>query len=269
MSTIVQDAVCAFVREIVAARTGELVDLADRPDIEHRNVEAPDESWQSPTRSYAVEHTLVESFERQIENMATIKRLLSPVKHRLAGHLPGYFLLAVQEQQTSVARVSFDLAHQEVARLVLDAAGRMAVGEIKTLRSERLPFEMQLHLRHRQSSSLVLQSNIDGDPAALRLERFRRGFNQKCPKLAAWASGGRTSVLVLESNDYQHADYSLSYEALKSILAERTDQPDIIVYVETDACPWSARVFKDKERVGNAALRNRDGGYRYEQGRAR
>jgi len=78
MSTIVQDAVCAFVREIVAARTGELVELTDRPDLKHRNVKAPDESWQSPTRGYAVEHTLVESFERQIENMATIKRLLTP-----------------------------------------------------------------------------------------------------------------------------------------------------------------------------------------------
>ncbi len=102
MSTIVQDAVCAFVREIVAARTDEIVDLADRPDRKHRNVETPDESWQSPTRSYAVEHTLVESFERQIENMATIKRLLSPVKDRLAGHLPGYFLLMLADLSTLV-----------------------------------------------------------------------------------------------------------------------------------------------------------------------
>jgi hypothetical protein len=268
MNRPAQDAVCAFVRDIVAARSGELVALIDRPDVTHRNVEAPDESWQSPTRSYAVEHTLVESFERQIENTATIKRLLTPVKDKLAGHLPGYFLLAVQEQQTSVARVNFDVVHQEVARLVLEVAEDMSVGETVLLRSGKVPFEMQLHLRHRQSSHLVLQSTIEGDPAELRLERFRRAFTKKGPKLAAWTGDGRRSVFVLESND-DHANYSLSYEAVQRILAERSDQPDIIVYVETDACPWSAWVFKDGERVGNAALRNRDGGYRYERGRVR
>ncbi len=151
--------------------------------------------------------------------------------------------------------------------MVLDAAERLGVGETVTLRSERLPIEMQVHLRHRSGSGIVLYSDIEGDPETLRVERFRRAFDDKCPKLAAWASGGRRSLLVLESDDIQHANFSVNFDAVKCVLAERGDQPYIIVYVETDTSPWNAWVFKDGERVGNAAMLNRHGDYRYERGR--
>lgn len=264
-----QDEVCEFVREIIAARTGEPISIASRPDLEHRNDKAVEELWDAPSVGYAVEHTRVESFDGQLANIAKIKRLISPVQDRLAGHLPGYYVLAVREDETAVARVDFALAHGEVERLVLEGAKEVAVGRTIRLRSERLPFEIRLHLRHRNGSSVVLYSDIEGDPEALRVERFRRAFDDKCPKLAAWSSGGRRSVLVLESDDYQHANFSISFDAVEKVLAEHQDAPHMIVYVETDASPWSAWCFKDGERLGNAAMLNRDGGYRYERGRVR
>ena len=259
--------VCEFVREIIAARTGEPISIASRPELDHRNVEAVELLWDASSGGYAVEHTRVESFERQIANIAKILQLLTPVKEMLAGRLPGYFVLAVRENQTTAARGDFAVIHREVERLVLDAAERLAVGETVTLGSPRLPFEMRLHLRHKNGSGIVLHSHIEGDPETLRVERFRRAFAKKCPKLATWATEGRASVLVLESDDSQHADFNVSFDAVAKVLAERTDQPDIVVYVETDASPWSAWVFKDAERIGNDAMRNRDGGYRYERGR--
>lgn len=57
-----QDRVCAFVRAIIAARTGETVELTDQPELEHRNIPAVDELWQSASHPYAVEHTRIESF---------------------------------------------------------------------------------------------------------------------------------------------------------------------------------------------------------------
>src|SRR5437868_509929 len=119
-----QDAVCEFVREIITSRTGETVDRTARPDVEHRDIEAVEELWESPTRRYAVEHTLIESFEGQRANFAKIQRLLFPVKGMLAGRVPGRFVLAVRERETTAARVHFDVAHQVVAQLVLDAANR-------------------------------------------------------------------------------------------------------------------------------------------------
>lgn len=268
-STSLQDEACEFVREIIAARAGEHIAIASRPELDHRSDKAVEQLWDAASRGYAVEHTRVESFERQLANIARVKRLLAPVKETLAGRLPGYYALAVREHETTAARVDFSFAHREVEQLVLGAAARLDVGDTVTLRSERLPFEMQLHLRHKNGSALVLHSDIEGDAETLRVERFRRAFDDKCPKLSTWASGGRTSVLVLESDDVQHANFNVSFEAVEKVLAERTDRPDIIVYVETDASPWSAWVFKDGDRVGNAAMRNRDGGYRYERGRVR
>ena len=254
--------VCSFVRQIIEARAGESVSISSEPDVERRNEEAVEELWDSPSLDYAVEHTQVESFEGQLANIERIKRLLSPVKDRLAGRLPGYYVLSFREEQTTAARIDFTVAHHEVEQLVLVAIGQLEVGEAVALRSERLPFQMQLRLRHKEGSAVVLRSDIEGDPVRLRVERFRRAFDDKCPKLARW-SRGRTSVLVLESDDSELPDFSISFDAVREVLEGRDDQPDTIVYVETDVWPWSAWVFKDGKRVGNAAMRNRDGEYRY------
>jgi hypothetical protein len=74
-----------------------------------------------------------------------------------------------------------------------------AVEELSQSASHRYAVE---HTRiESDDSSVVLYSDIEGDPDALWLERVRRAFDEKCPKLAVWASEGRTSLLVLESND--------------------------------------------------------------------
>lgn len=75
-----QDAVCAFVRDIISARTNEKIEISARPDRDERNFQAVEELWESPTRRYAIEHTRVEAFEGQIANQARIIRLLVPVK---------------------------------------------------------------------------------------------------------------------------------------------------------------------------------------------
>jgi len=227
--TSVQEEVCEFVREILAARAGEQLSIASRPELDHRNATAVEELWDGPSHRYPVEHTRVESFAGQVANIAKIRQLLPPVKEMLAGRLPGYFVLAVRESETAAARVNFDFAHGEVERLVLDAAETLAVGETVTLRSERLPFEMRLHLCHMNDSSIVLYSDIEGDAETLRAERFRRAFDDKCPKLAAWSSGGRTSVLVLECDDFQHANFNVSFVAVEKVLAESGYRPDVIV----------------------------------------
>jgi hypothetical protein len=115
---------------------------------------------------------------------------------------------------------------------------------------------------------VVFYSDIEGDPDALRLERVRRALDKKVPKLVAWAQDGRTSVLVLESNDPQHANVLVNFAALKRTLAERTDQPDIIVLVETDGSPMCGWVLKDGDRIGDAA-RGADGRGCYVEGQIR
>ena len=262
-----QDDACEFVREIVAVRTREPIALTYRPELEHRNIEAVEELWESSSRRYAVEHTLIESFEGQLANLAKIERLLVPVKNMLAGRLPGRFALAVRETDTSTARANFAAAHQEIARLVLEAASGLNVGDTVTLRSQALPFELRLHLRFKEDSRLILYTDIEGNAEELRLERVRRALDDKCPKLATWARDGRTSILILEADDIQHSNVAVVYKALALALAERNDPPDVVVLVETDGNPWSGWILEEGDRLGDDVPRNGDGGYLYERGR--
>ncbi|HXG71108.1 MAG TPA: hypothetical protein VNJ04_10940, partial [Gemmatimonadaceae bacterium] len=209
-----QDQVCAFVRQIVAARISETVALTGRPDRDHRDIKAVEELWESTHRRFAVEHTVIESFDGQLANIARIERLLVPVKDMLAGRLPGRFSLAVRATETSAARIEFAIAHREVARLVLDAANRLTVGETITLSSTVLPFELRLHLRFKEDSRLILHTDIEGDPEELRLERVRRALDAKCSKLATWAREGRSSILIIEADDNQHSNVFVVYQAV-------------------------------------------------------
>jgi hypothetical protein len=105
MSIDAQDAVCAFVRDIISARTNEKIEISARPDRDERNLPAVEELWESATRRYAIEHTRVEAFEGQIANQARILRFLVPLRLALSDRLPGYFGLSVREADMSAARI--------------------------------------------------------------------------------------------------------------------------------------------------------------------
>jgi len=262
-----QDDVCAFVREIVSSRTGEPAEFKARPDQECRDAKAVDEFWESASHRYAVEHTLIESFQGQLANVDTIKRLLIPVKQLLDGRLPGRFALAVTANETASARVNFVAAHKEIARLVVEAASDMTVQETRFLESQLLPFKMRLHLRFKEDSRLILYTEIEGDAETLRAERIKRALDAKCPKLAVCKEAdGRTTILILEADDSQLSNVSVVLEALGAILEGRKDQPDLIVLVETDAAPWSGWVLKEGAQIGKDVQPKASGGYMYERG---
>jgi hypothetical protein len=261
-----QNDVCAFVREVMAARIGEPIALVERPDQTRRDIKAVDELWESRTRRFAVEHTLIESFPGQLANIETIKRILVPVKERLHGRLPGRFALAVAAADTAAARVNFAVAHREIERLILENAGQLAVGETVTLASELVPFTLQLHLRFKGDSRLILYSNIEGDADQMRVDRVGVALNSKCPKLALWGKDGRTSILILEADDSQHSSAAHVIQATRTAIEARNDAPDVIVLVETDASPWSGWVLKEGVQIGDDVAPKRTGGYMYERG---
>jgi hypothetical protein len=251
MASQIQDAVCAFVREIMSVRTGETIELKERPERLRRNIPAVEELWQSPTRRYAIEHTRLESFDGQIANEARLQRLITPVREALAGRLPGSHVLAVRVCETQTARIKYADAHSEILRLTLDAAPTLKDGETVILPSTRLPFSVQLHRRNGRGSHVAVHTLIEGDADLLRLDRMRRALHDKCPKLARWATAARTSVLVLEADDIQLSNVSAAYEAFEQALAERTDRPDVVVFVETDGSPMYGWMFKDGEALGD------------------
>ena len=251
MRTDAQDAVCAFVREILSARTGETIVVTDRPEVVNRTVPVVEELWASASHRYAVEHTRVESYAGQIENEARLRRLILPVREFLRSRLPGSHVLAVRVSETEVARLRYEDAHREIIALTLATAPTLADGETVLLPSTKLPFTVQLHRRSGSGSHVAVHCLIDGDGDDLRLQRMRRALQDKCPKLALWAADGRTSVLVLEANDIQLSNASVAFEAFRHAIAERDDQPDIVVFVETDGSPMYGWMFQEGTRRGD------------------
>jgi hypothetical protein len=252
MATFTQDDVCDFVREILSARSCEPLQVAARPDRVVRNGRAVEELWDGPSRRFAVEHTRIESFGGQFRNMAWIQKLVVPVRAMLDNRLPGYFELSVREVETTPARINFADAHAEIVRLVLETAHQLKDGCTAVLVSEKVPFKVGLRRRHGNGSRAVLTTVIEGNLEEMRVARIRRAFEDKCPKLGAWAEGGRASVLILESSDFQHANAWLVSEAVRQVLDERSDAPDIILLVETDGAPMYGWVLKDGPHFGDS-----------------
>jgi len=251
MRTDVQDAVCAFVREILTARTAEAIAVTARPELANRRIPAIEELWEAASHRYAVEHTRLESYGGQIENEAKLRRLMLPVREFLIGRLPGSHVLAVRVSETQAARIKYEEAHKKIIELTLQAAPKLKDEETIVLPSTKLPFTVQLHRRHGNGGSHVaVHCLIEGDGEDLRLQRMRRALNDKCPKLAAWCGDGRTSVLVLEANDIQLSNAFVAFDAFKQAIAERNDQPDIVVFVETDGCPMYGWI-KEGDRLGD------------------
>jgi hypothetical protein len=250
-----QDAVCRFARGILAARTGETIEVTARPELDNPGVPAVEELWASPTRRYAVEHTRIESYPGQIRNDARLGRLLGPVRSMLAGRLPGTFVLAVDVGEAVKARLPYAAAQHEIVRLALEAAPGLRIGEACRLQSPLLPFEIQVKCRRRRGSRLGIRCVVFGDGPALRLDRVRRAFDDKCPKLAAWAGKDAVALLILEADDIQLSNVFLVSDAVQTVIAERSDLPDVIVFVETDMSPMEGWVLKDGAHVGDAVPR--------------
>ena len=103
----------------------------------------------------------------------------------------------------SAARIDVKAAQLEVARLVLEAAGNIPVGDVVTLQSDSLPFTLQLYL--------AAQGESESHPLYGHRRRSRSEAvsthspcaGRQVSEATAWIKDGRTSVLALESNDIQ------------------------------------------------------------------
>jgi hypothetical protein len=251
MPSVNQDAVCQFARRILAARTGEHMEVTHRPEMVDRNSETVEELWASEHHHYAVEHTRLESFAGQIANQELMRRLMLPVREALASVLPGSHVVAVRASETKAARIKYGYAHREIIRLALDAATSLKDGDTVFLQATTLPFSVALHRRSGEGSHVALHCDIEGDGDELRLDRMRRALDAKCPKLAKWAGNSRKSVLLLEADDIQHSNVSVAFAAFGRAIRERSDQPDIVIFVETDASPMHGWMFKEGDRLGD------------------
>ena len=211
---------------------------------------------------YAIEHTQIEAFEHQVRSDCHFDQLVPPVKAALSGTLPGDAVYHLHFPiETGLGKKSLDLTRTQEALVqwvrekadFLDARDKAVSADEVHLglhhrsvsgRPSGFPYDVTLHRRRRSRRTRGEPGSVDvarvepEDLESSRVERLRRAFQAKCPKLRQCKEDGARTVLVLESNDLPLSNSVLIHEALVPALDEREDVPDEVYLVETISHVW-------------------------------
>lgn len=251
------DGVVAFIEE----RFGEPLPERRWLDREIRDAAAVELIASGPARSFVLEHTRLSSFNGQIGDDARLLSRLWPILPALDGTVPGRFELAIRagdiaklsERHTPralAAVVEWVLAEAPRLDAEREADAHLREGEFSvTAKPGEVPFELRLTRLTTHGSEVFLVRLLPPDFEEQRARDVTRALAQKNPKLAAWAEGTRTRVLILEIRDFQLQSADLVARALKAAARARSDMPELVFLVETDfGPPWSLYVLKEGDK---------------------
>ncbi len=257
---------CDAVVRLLEMRTGET-----RTDIRH-----PEKDGVGPpvelrlklgTQEYVIEHTRIEPFENQIKTGLVFKQINDYIKGRLSDTLPGsaYYELhfpikCLPEKKEKRNQALNNLI--EWIRTNAQCLHERNSGRIRPVRSlyrsddriqgrpmgfncaiELLRWPDAAHIG-RKPGYLGTKLISPNDLEDLRIDRLRRAFSKKSPKLQDCKAEGARTVLVLESDDIALTSFGLIGNQLPKLLAEHTDAPDEIYLVETYINPWWVWLMK-------------------------
>lgn len=194
-------------------------------------------------RLLVVEHTIVESFADRIRDDVQVSDFAAQVESELAGTLPkpGHYRVVLDPVSLPGRRGLGDLV-TAVCEWVGSNAPSLEVGSPHSaprhIREDVLaPSDLKVRLERwpgRDGQVFVFRS-VPEDLEEMRSERVNNALEAKCPKLADARADASESILVLQSNDLALGNYSDIAAAVMAGLTDRTDTPDVVCLVETDA----------------------------------
>ena len=220
------------------------------------------------SREYALEHTLIEPFPREIEQFY---KVVQPISNHLKENLPNglsgteYYLVGVPFDAELPSGKGRARALDSLVDWIVETAQRMRTssregGEIgRSLYRSDPPVRDQLALLNcevelRRWPDAVAMGREPGQletiripPEELQEQRRRRletAFRKKCPKLEKCRARGARTVLVLETDDIALTTSEEVADQAVSIVAQRNDPPDEMFLVETRIDPWLVWLLK-------------------------
>ncbi len=220
-------------------------------------------------QEFAIEHTIIEPFENNINAESTVAEIRQFLIENLAGQLldPMYYVLQVSKE------ISLPRGNEKRVRALRNLAEWVIISaQTMFERITGLSFPIDCHdipfspycfpedsvkdkprglncnvelLRWRNGTVIgrkpgFVQTVLDypKDLESLRTERIRRAFSDKIPKLAKCSAEGARTVLILESQDAAHTRFDLIGNQLPALLAEQIYLPDEIFLVESNSGLW-------------------------------
>ncbi|MCY4584906.1 MAG: hypothetical protein OXB98_02595 [Bryobacterales bacterium] len=275
--------VCDAVVKVLEQRTGKTREDIRRPEVDGSG--PPVElRLKLGDQGYAIEHTLIEAFERQTLTGVSFQNLVDPVKNELCGELPGparYTLLFPLDpfpggqSAKQRHRLQENLAEwiRGKAPLLFNAIHESLYHKPTTALLQKDCRDQITEKPKGFSIEVTLRCEIDLPPCgqkpgilgaarwapsdeylkAARSNRIQRAMRSKCPKLHGYKSTGDRTVLVLEIHDIALTNPVVVANSLigsTDKLPSDLQLPDEIYLVDTilNCGPWRLWPLKNGER---------------------
>ncbi|UPK00029.1 hypothetical protein [Bradyrhizobium sp. 172] len=244
------DAVAKVLEERFAARRANATSPEDNrvgPPVEY--------VFELTGETYALEHTVVEAFVRQIHKDVDFDAFAAPIARALDRQMPspGSYRLTfaihpskglkpkriAQVQAAIVAWVRASAAAMHAECPEVPTRGRRPHGHESVRRATVEGVDLHLHREIGWSLPEAAYGRVFCGRFAppsyetLRVERMRAALAKKLPKLQSWKDSGARSVLVLENRDRSLSNHVVILEAAEEALEARDDAPDEIWLVDT------------------------------------
>jgi hypothetical protein len=212
-------------------------------------------------KNYALEHTIVEAFDRQIHSGVDFNALVNPIIEAIGDTLPKpgvYYVTFPLDATDLVKRRDFPAFQTAAVSWVRNAAGKLYARQMQLVDGERygkdfalrempggVPFELHMirslfrDIPPKANGRLFLSRFAPKDREELRGTRMQRALNTKCPKLRRCKEEGARSILILENNDIALTNHVVVGDSVRALLKGRHDVPDEIFLVDTCVDDWT------------------------------
>jgi hypothetical protein len=252
--------VCDAVARVLEERTGIKRSGARTPEKDGQG--APVEyRFDLGQKNYALEHTIVEAFDRQIHSGVDFNALVTPIIDAIGDTLPKpgvYYVTFPLNASDQIRRKDFPALQAAVGTWMRSAAVRLYARQMQMADGDPygkdfalreipsgVPFELHMtrslfrDIPPSANGRLFLSRFAPKDRENLRITRIRRALNTKCPKLSQCKEEGARTVLILENNDIALTNHIIIGDSVRVLLKERDDVPDEIFLVDTCVDDWA------------------------------
>jgi hypothetical protein len=246
--------ICDAVARVLEERAGMKRSGARTPEKDGQG--APVEyRFDLGASNYALEHTIVEAFDRQIHSGVDFNALVNPIIETISDTLPKpgvYYVTFPLDATDRVKRKDFPAFQAAVVGWVRNAASRLYAQQMQMVPGERygkdfslretpdgVSFELHMirslfrDIPPKANGRLILSRFAPKDREGLRGTRMQRALDAKCPKLRDCKEEGARSILILENNDIALTNHIAVGNAVRELLGGREDVPDEIFLVDT------------------------------------
>ena len=208
-------------------------------------------------KTYAIEHTIIEAFDRQIHTGVDFGKFVAPIEAALDYHMPrpGLYRLVftidpcaglkprdIPQIQGAIIAWTKEKAAELYAELPYKPSKTERPRGHPSMR-KGIPPGVQFELHLSRDNVWAMPDIADGrlfvsrfaptNYENLREQRLATAFDRKCPKLAKWKAAGAETVLILENGDVALTNHIVVARVVEKLIKGRADRPDQIWLVDT------------------------------------